>query len=107
MRLPALKIRYSESDSLSLTMVLMDATWSQKVDKSFKVLGGVKWETFKKVSSLPVSKMKPCDWTLGGKGRARADKISRPCRESLKLKCWLSYSISGVFQLLTTVSTSA
>jgi hypothetical protein len=40
-------------------MVLMDATWSQKVDKSFKVLGGVKWETFKKVSSLPVSKMKP------------------------------------------------
>lgn len=66
-------------------MVLMDATWLQKVDRGFRVLGGVKWETFKKVSSLPVSRMKPYDWTLTGKGSARADKISRPCRESLKL----------------------
>jgi hypothetical protein len=66
-------------------MVLMDATWLQKVDSDFRVLGGVKWETFKKVSSLPVSKMKPYDYTLDGKGRARADKISRPCSESLKL----------------------
>ena len=47
-------------------MVLMDATWSQKVDRGIRVLGGVKCETFKKVSSLPVSKMKPCEWTLYG-----------------------------------------
>jgi hypothetical protein len=64
----------------------------QKVDSGLRVLGSVKWETFKKVSSLPVSKMKPSDCTKDGKGRARADKISRPCRESLKLKCWLSCS---------------
>jgi hypothetical protein len=57
MRLPADKIRYSVGESLNFTMVLIDATWLQKVESGVNLLGGVNLDTFKNVSSLPVSMM--------------------------------------------------